>query len=88
MGLKFGSHWDPGPYVGGAPDQLFSVFFFLFFVRKVGPLLNTMTQIRRVFGFGGGLPWGPHKTSTPPLGQILGTCLAVRASGYQLPITM
>ena len=82
MGLKFGSHsWVPCSYLGGASDQTFFRFFQFFFVRKnMGPLPKIVAQIRRVFGFGGGLPWDPlgqilgRGLAPPPLVQILGTC--------------
>ena len=95
MGLKFGGHWVSCSYVVGHLIKLSSYFFVFFLVRKMGfffsrvtiriwvTLLKIVTQIRRVSGFGGGYPGAPRDLH-PSLGQILGTCLAVRASGYLL----
>ena len=65
-----GSHWFPCSYLDGAPVQTFFVFF-AFLVRKTGPLPKIVAQIRRVFGFGGGLPWNPLRPppSPVPLGK-------------------
>ena len=69
MGLKFGSHWVPCSYLGGALDQFFFEKIDYFVFVKWGPSHKMVSQIRRVFGFGGGLPWGPLRPPPPPLGE-------------------
>ena len=59
MGLKFGSHWVPCSYLGEALDQTFFLEKIDFLFVKWGPYQKIVSQIQRLFGFGGGLPWGP-----------------------------
>ena len=70
MVLKCGSHWVPCSYMSEARDQTFFRFF-LFFVRKMGPLLKNSSPYSNIFFIleGGGYPGAP---SDLPLGRSEG----------------